>query len=50
MKSNYNYSGRRTQFLKLFIIAVVAFFSFGIQQSYATHAAGGNITYTPLAG
>src|SRR5215204_4220272 len=50
MKSNYNYSSRRAQFLKLFIIAAVAFFSFGIQQSYATHAAGGNLTYTHIAG
>ena len=50
MKSNYNYSRRHAQFLKLFIIAAVAFFSFGIQQSYATHAAGGNITYTHLQG
>jgi hypothetical protein len=50
MKSNYNSNGRCVQFLKLFFIAAVAFFSFGIQRTYATHAAGGNITYTHLNG
>ena len=50
MKSNYNYSGRHTKIFKLFFILAVALFSFGIQQSYATHAAGGNLTYTHIAG
>jgi hypothetical protein len=50
MKSNYNYISRTAQFLKLFFIAAVAFFTFGTQNSYATHAAGGNITYTHVSG
>src|SRR5690348_908657 len=50
MKSNYNYFSRHAQFLKLFVIAAVAFFSLGVQTSYATHAAGGNITYTHING
>ncbi|MEO8087948.1 MAG: T9SS type A sorting domain-containing protein [Bacteroidota bacterium] len=44
MKSNYNYFSRRAQFLKLFFIAVMAFV-LGTQNSYASHAAGGNLTY-----
>jgi|GEM_PF-2354815 len=44
MKSNYNSFSRRAQFLKLFFIAALAF-SLGTQRSFASHAAGGNLTY-----
>src|SRR5438105_890308 len=44
MKSNYNYFSRQAQFLKLFFIAALAF-TLGTQSSYASHAAGGNLTY-----
>ena len=44
MKSNYNYFIRPAQFLKLFLIAALAL-TLGTQNSYASHAAGGNLTY-----
>ncbi len=49
MTTNYNYISRQAQFLKLFLIAALAF-TLGTQNSYATHAAGGNITYTHVSG
>lgn len=44
MKSNYNYFSRHALFLKLFFIAALAL-TLGAQRSYASHAAGGNLTY-----
>ncbi len=44
MKSNYNYFNRQSQFLKLFFIAALALI-LGTQSTYASHAAGGNLTY-----
>jgi hypothetical protein len=44
MKSNYNFLRHHSQILKLFFIAVLAF-SMGTERTYASHAAGGNLTY-----
>jgi hypothetical protein len=44
MKSNYNRLSRQAQFLKLFFIAALAL-TLGSQKSFASHAAGGNLTY-----
>ena len=49
MKSNYNLFSRRAQFLKLFFIAALAF-AMGTQSSFASHAAGGNLTYCHTGG